>query len=86
MSFRKLAAGGKRDANEGMIVDALRGLGCKVYRLSGRGNPDLIVRSPMGRWTPLEVKGTKGTLTKAQADICWPVVRSVEDAIAEVWR
>jgi len=33
----------KRDANEGLIVDALRGVGAVVVRLSSPGLPDLLV-------------------------------------------
>jgi len=84
VSFRRNAGGGKRDACERPIIDALVDLGCTVRQLSGRGNPDLLVRSPMGRWVPLECKSDGGTLTKNQHDICWPVVRTPQDAITAV--
>ena len=86
MSFRKHASGGKRDAAEGPIVEALRGLGCTIRFLSGRGNPDLLVRSPRGRWTPLEVKTGKAGYTPNQDPTNWPTVRTPEEAIAEVFR
>ena len=84
----RTAAGGKRrDANEGDIVAALRGLGCRVHYVSGRALPDLLVKAPgpSGRWQPLEVKTRTGKATKAQADIDWPIVRDVESAIAAVF-
>lgn len=86
MAFRRGAAGKRRDATEGPIVEALRGLGCEVTYLGGLGCPDLLVRSPTGRWVPLEVKSAKGRRTVSQAAIRWPVVRTVDEAIAEVWR
>ncbi len=86
MTFRRGAAGKRRDANEKPIVDALRDLGCEIHYVSGLGLPDLLVRSPRGRWVPLEVKTATGKLKPSQATITWPVVRSVDDAIAEVFR
>ena len=83
--FRRGAAGKRRDATEPAIVEALRGLGCEVTYLGGLGCPDLLVRSPRGRWVPLEVKTEKGKLKPSQSAITWPVVRSVEDAIAAVF-
>lgn len=77
MSARGRAA--KRDAAEGPIVDALRRCGADVHRISGAGLPDLLVRF-RGAWMPLEVKSAKGRLTKAQADIRWPVVRTFQEA------
>lgn len=85
MSYHKRGAGGKRDLAEPAIVDALRVLGCRVYCLSGQGNPDLLVRSCGGRWVPLEVKSKGGTLTKNQQDLPWAVVRTPEQAIAAVF-
>lgn len=73
----------RRDANEPAIVDALLAAGATIYRLSGKGQPDLLVRF-RGIWTPLEVKTTTGRLTKAQAAIDWPIVRSVEDALTAI--
>lgn len=84
--FRRGGAGKKRDKNEADIVIALRQIGCLVWRLGGTGLPDLLVRVPgSGRWIPLEVKSKIGTLTPAQEGLSWPVVRSVDEAIAAVW-
>jgi len=87
MSWRRYAGGGKRDAAERPIIEALQGLGCTVYQLSGKGNPDLLVRrpSPSGLWVPLEVKSDGGTLTKNQQDLEWPVVRDKYQAIQAVF-
>lgn len=83
MGYRRRAGGGRRDANEGPIVDALRKVGCRVWFLGGTGNPDLLVERG-GRFYPLETKQPKGRRTQNQADIPWPVVRTVEDALAVV--
>jgi hypothetical protein len=61
-------------------VLALRALGCRVWFLSGQGNPDLLVWRE-GRYYPMETKQRKGKLTPNQRDIPWVVVRSVDDAI-----
>lgn len=81
MTFRRGAAGKRRDAVEPAIADALRAVGCKVYYVSGRGLPDLIAFKGSQMWA-FECKSKGGTLTKAQADIPWPVVRSVSEALA----
>lgn len=83
MSRVKRGAGGKRDGNETPIVEALRAIGCRVWFLSGQGNPDLLVYRE-GRYYPMETKQRKGTLTPNQADIPWPIVRSVDEAIRVV--
>lgn len=77
----------KRDANERLIVEALRAAGASVEFLSGKGAPDLLVAK--GRYMyVMEVKGPKGELTQDQ--IKWranwrgPIphtVRSVDDAL-----
>ena len=69
------------------IAEALRGLGCIVYFVSGVGLPDLLCRAPgpSGRWQPLEVKSKGGRLTAQQQAIPWPVVRTADDAIAAVF-
>lgn len=84
---RPLRHGGgkRRDANEPEIKRSLEALGCRVFQVSTPGGPDLVVRSTVGRWVPLEVKGAKGTLTPAQAGISWAVVRTVDEAIAAVF-
>ncbi len=87
MSWRRYAGGGKRDAAERPIIEALVGMGCLVRQLSGKGNPDLLVlrRHPTRLWVPLEVKSDGGTLTKNQQDIDWPVVRTKHEAIQAVF-
>lgn len=87
MTFRKGAAGKRRDANEPEIVKALEGLGCKVRYVSGRGLPDLIVSVPgqSRRVVLLEVKTATGKATEAQQDIDWPVVRDKYQAIQAVF-
>jgi hypothetical protein len=87
VSFRQGGAGKRRDANEKPIVEALRGLGCEITYLGGLGCPDLLVRAPgaSGRWIPLEVKTPKGRMQPSQQRIAWPVVRSVDEAIAAVF-
>ena len=81
--MRRVGQARKRDANEGAIVDALEAHGARCWRISGKGCPDLLVAF-RGRFMALEVKSAKGRLTEAQADIPWPVVRSVDEAIREV--
>jgi len=73
----------RRDANEAEIVAALECAGVHVFRLSGRGVPDLLC-AHRGRWVPLEVKTRTGRLTEAQrgCPVPIPVVRSVADALA----
>ena len=83
MPFRTGGAGKRRDANEQAIVEALEAVGARVYRVSGRGLPDLLCER-QGRFYALEVKGTKGRPTEAQRDIPWPIVRSISDALAVV--
>lgn len=83
MSLHRRAA--KRDLNEAAIVDALRAVGVKVYRMSGEGLPDLLCEY-LGHWTPLEVKSKGGKLTEAQAarflESPFAVVRDAEQALA----
>lgn len=57
----------KRDANEGEIVEALRGIGCTVQLLHGnsQGTPDLLVGRD-GRTFLLEVKAARGRLLASQ--------------------
>lgn len=82
MSFRKRAGGGKRDAIEPAVIQALEACGVRCWRIGGTGNPDVLTLSPIGRYLPLEVKSGKAGLTKNQADIPWPIVRSVAEALA----
>ena len=83
MSFRHGGAGKRRDTNEPAIIEALRLMGAYVYQVSGDGLPDLLVLW-QSRWTPLEIKTTRGKLTASQMDIPWPVVRSVSEALAAI--
>jgi hypothetical protein len=81
MGFRRRAGGGRRDGNEGPIVEALRAVGGRVWFIGGTGNPDLLVEF-QGQFTPLETKRPKsGKRTKNQADIPWPIVTTPEDAL-----
>ena len=79
----------RRDQNEAAIVEALRAHGARVDRIAGSGLPDLLV-GYQGRWTPLEVKSAKGSLTARQArawtngQMAYPVVRSVDEALQVV--
>ncbi len=70
----------KRDANEKVIVDALRKLGAHVTMISGEGAPDILVRFLGGLWA-FEIKAAKGKRTDAQDVTEWPIVRSVDDAL-----
>lgn len=63
MSLHRRAA--KRDENEQAIVAALMSIGVTVYRISGRGVPDLLTYY-RGVWLPMEVKMPKGRTTAAQ--------------------
>lgn len=64
MSLHRRAA--KRDAAEPAIVSALEALGCVVWRVSGKGLPDLIVLRAGKKWLA-DVKGPKEKPTPAQA-------------------
>jgi hypothetical protein len=68
----------KRDVNEKAIVRALRQIGAEVFPLSGRGIPDVLVRYAF------EIKSATGKRTEAQVDTQWPVIRSVQEALAAV--
>ena len=83
MGFRRRAGGGKRDAAEKAIVEALEAHGAKVWRLGGTGCPDLLV-AYRDRYVPLEVKSGKGSLTRNQGTIPWPVVRSEAEALQAI--
>ncbi|HMJ81944.1 MAG TPA: hypothetical protein VK504_02185 [Vicinamibacterales bacterium] len=73
----------RRDANEGEIVAALERVGARVTRISGTGAPDLLVRRA-GQLFAFEVKTAKGLRTAAQLETEWPIVRSVEEALAAI--
>lgn len=77
MSLHRHAA--RRDANEKGLVELLEASGATIWRLSGKALPDLLIRY-RGSWAVCEVKTRKGRLTKAQAAIPWPVIRSDAEA------
>ena len=79
MGYRRHAGGGRRDDAEAGIVQALEAAGVRCWRLGGTGNPDVLTFY-RGVYRVFEVKTGKGKLTPNQADIPWPVVRSVYDA------
>jgi Holliday junction resolvase len=81
MSFRRGGAGKRRDALEPELVAALEAAGVQVWRLNGAGLPDLLCFF-RGRFTPLECKSARGTLTVFQAGIPWPIVRSLDEAFS----
>jgi hypothetical protein len=63
--LRRNAAGKRRDANEGAIIDTLRAVGCSVQQLSGADMPDLLV-GYRGENFLIEVKTLKGKLRERQ--------------------
>lgn len=71
----------KRDANEGEIVQALRKMGATVIPISGKDAPDLLVKY-REVWLPIEVKSGKGKVTAGQAFIGYPIVQTVDAALA----
>lgn len=73
----------RRDANEAEIAQALRQVGAEVWMISGTGAPDLLVRY-RGRLFAWEVKTARGKRTSAQEQSQFPVIRSVDEALAEV--
>lgn len=81
--MRRVGQARKRDANEAAIVGALEAAGARVWKISGRGCPDLLAWR-RGQFYAFEVKSRAGRLTDAQQDIPWPVIRSVEDALREI--
>jgi hypothetical protein len=78
-----MAGGGKRDLAEPAIVEALEAHGVRVWRLGGQGNPDLLCFY-RERYVPLEVKTGASKANANQQDIPWPIVRTIEDAIAVI--
>lgn len=74
----------RRDANEKPIVQALEAVGVKVWRISGKGQPDLLCYF-QGRWQPLGVKMPKGDLTPDEKKgVPWPLVTTREEALTWV--
>lgn len=89
----------KADANQPVIVDAFRKLGCVVFHthMVGKGFPDIVVRCPSGGVRLVEIKdGAKPpsarALTKPEAEFheTWPVhiVETTGDVVRLVreWR
>lgn len=87
--MRRVGQTRKRDANEQVIVEALRAIGAKVFRISGVGVPDLLVYY-RDRWQPLEVKSKGGKLTEEQGkafmESPFPIVRDVDQALSHFVR
>lgn len=81
--MRRYTGGKKRDLNEPEIVAALRSVGAQVWHVSGTGLPDVLVWFRQ-RFFVLECKSARGKLTKAQAAIIWPVVRTPEEALIAI--
>ena len=84
--MRRGGAGKKRDANEEAIVAALERVGGSVYRLTGVGLADLLVRTHTGQLLLMEVKSRGGHLTADQERflVYYPetqIARSVDDAL-----
>mgnify|MGYP001614713049 FL=1 len=89
----------KRDGNEREIVDALRKVGIRVWRLNAEGLPDLLTFQAAGRWLPIEVKrqsakarrlAMTALLTPAQLETHavtkFPIVETVAQALALFFR
>ena len=73
--------GAKRDQNEPVIVQALEAVGAEVWKLSGTGLPDLLVRF-RGVLYAGEVKTKTGRLRATQG--AFPVWRTPEAALAAI--
>lgn len=71
----------KRDQNEPAVVQALEQVGAEVWRVSGKGLPDLLVRF-RGVLYAGEVKGEKGKLRASQG--AFPVWRTPADALQAI--
>ena len=77
----------KTDANQSVIVDALRRIGAQVFYI--KEPVDLLV-GYRGKNSLLEVKDHDGRLTKAQVEFIamWPtdvhIVRTVDEALRAV--
>jgi hypothetical protein len=71
----------KRDAAEPAIVQALQAVGAEVWRLSGTGVGDILVRY-RGVLHCAEVKTGKAKLRASQG--AFPVWRTTEDALTAI--
>ena len=85
MTFYRGGARRRRDQIEPHIVTALRARGAQTWQVGGRGLPDLLVWY-RNRPIVLEIKSGNAPLSPVQAHdrAPWPVVRSVEEAVAAV--
>jgi Holliday junction resolvase len=81
MSLKRYAA--KRDANEEPIRQALEAVGAQVWKISGKGNPDLLVKFRDVLFA-FEVKSQAGQRTEAQEETQWPIVRDVAAALQAI--
>ncbi len=84
MGWRRRAGGGKRDAAEKPIRDALAGVGAECWQIGGTGNPDLLVRFPArsGRFYAGEVKTGKAGETDNQG--AFEIWRTPEDVLKAI--
>ncbi len=71
----------KRDAAEKPIVQALRQVGAEVWRVTGTGCPDVLVRFRGQLWAA-EVKTAKGKETKNQG--AFEIWRTPEQALKAI--
>ena len=71
----------RRDASEKPIVEALRAVGAEVWRVTGTGCPDILVRY-RGVLYAGEVKTGKAKLRATQG--AFPTWRSVDEALAAI--
>lgn len=85
MTYYRGGARQRRDAIEGAIIEALRARGVQTWQVGGRGLPDLLCWH-RGRPVVLEVKSGNAPLSAVQAHdrAPWPVVRTVDAAVAVV--
>lgn len=85
MTYLRGGARRRRDTIEPAIIEALRARGVRTWQVGGRSLPDLLCWH-RGRPVVLEIKSGNARLSAVQArDLApWPVVRSVEEAVAAV--
>ncbi len=71
----------RRDGNERALVAGWRAVGAKVYHVSGKGLPDVLVLH-RGVLRGFEIKTATGRLTEHQGD--WPVIRTMDEALKAI--
>lgn len=81
--MRRVGQTRRRDANEKPIRTALEAVGATFTPVSGRGAPDAVIVF-RGRVYAVEIKSAKGKRTAAQEHTQWPIVRSVDEALAAI--